>query len=394
MKITPKVAREIYIESLQQDMLSEDACAHIFYSQSMLQYRLDLLRTTFPHTTLHAIAIKTCSHEAVLAHIIAEGFGLEAASLEEVKLAIHAGANPDKIVFDSPVKTQKEITYCHEHLPGILLNANSIIELERYPINFSGKIGLRINPLTSSDSHPLLNVATTHSKFGVPISDYQAILTAAIKYPQISCLHIHIGSDVDNFDKNITAIQQLVILADNINIQRQKLFISSKIDTLDIGGGIKFDESTEGLSIQTFVDQLVNIPSITNYRLITEYGAFVHQYNSFVVSDIEYVLPNKNGLPTQAYIHIGADLFLRKVYSSLPIKYPCSVWQQEPNENREKYTIVGPLCFAGDILYPEIELPRLKAGDQLVIYNIGANTWSMWSKHCSRIPPPFLFIAK
>jgi diaminopimelate decarboxylase len=47
-------------------------------------------------------------------------------------------------------------------------------------------------------------------------------------------------------------------------------------------------------------------------------------------------------------------------------------------------TIVGPLCFAGDIVGREIPLPPVEPGDWIVIRDVGAYTLSMWSRHCSR----------
>ena len=124
------------------------------------------------------------------------------------------------------------------------------------------------------------------------------------------------------------------------------------------------------------------------FKVLTEYGAFVHKDNSFAVSRIEYVLDSEfEGISNTAFIHLGADLFLRKVYSSLPLDYPCFVISKENLPKTQKYNIAGPLCFAGDYLYYDLELPPLKEGDLFVVKNIGANTLSMWSNHCSREKP-------
>ena len=47
-------------------------------------------------------------------------------------------------------------------------------------------------------------------------------------------------------------------------------------------------------------------------------------------------------------------------------------------------TIVGPLCFGGDIIARGVSLPAIDVGDWLVIRDVGAYTLSMWSRHCSR----------
>ena len=383
-------AEKYYRDSLKRGLCSADK-AVVFYSKKALDKRLDLLRSTFPNGTNHAIAIKTCNHIEVLSHIVARGFGLEAASIEEVLLAKKAGAKNEKIVFDSPVKTRFEIQKCHEEFPGILLNANSLEELARYPTNFNAKIGLRINPLVDNSGGSYFNVSTPNSKFGVPISKYQEIIDHCIHYTAVSCLHFHIGSNLTDLSPNIDAISKVITLALKINKKRKEQGIKTHIDTLDIGGGIEFDATT----IKVFVASMLQIPNIEKFSLITEYGNFIHKYNSFVVSNIEYVISNAANLPDLAYIHVGADLFVRKVYSQLNTEYPCTVLQSDSFASSQKiksYTIVGPLCFAGDVLFKNIKLTEIKEGDKLFIYNIGANTLSMWSGHCSRELPEFLFL--
>lgn len=360
----------------------------IFYSKELLEDRLAILRRCFPAGTLHAVAIKAQSHPDVLRHIVSLGYGLEAASIEEVKLAIAAGCANDKIVFDSPVKTREEILYCHESVQGLHLNVNSLGELERIPENFSGKLGIRINPLVQTDAPEIFDVVKKNSKFGVPITKKQDIIDACMKYP-VSGLHIHIGSGIRDFSGNVAAVKMMVALADEINALKGK----QQIDWIDIGGGIHFESEDGEFSVREFAETLKKDSSIfDHYKVITEYGAYVHKHNSFAVSRIEYVLESElKDIAHTAFIHLGADLFLRKVYSSLPIHYPCFVMGKSDCAAEEKYNIAGPLCFAGDYLYYDLPLPKLAEGDLFVIKDIGANTLSMWSRHCSREEPGFVF---
>lgn len=388
MKISKETAKKEYLSALEKNICSGEK-AVIFYSKELLNYRLNLLQNTFPKNTLHAIAIKTCNQINVLTHIVKQGFGLEAASMEEVLLAKAAGIKNENIVFDSPVKTRAEINKCHHELQGILLNANSLEELDRYPKNFSGKIGLRINPLVENSGGTYFNVATKNSKFGVPISKRREIIEKCIQHTSISCLHFHIGSNLTDLSPNIKAIALITELATEINDLRQEKGITTKIDTLDIGGGIEFNKET----IEDFVYEMKKVKNLDNFSLITEYGNFIHKHNSFVVSNIEYVAANDINLPEIAYIHVGADLFLRKVYANLNANYRYSVLHNSTNKKRKskKYTIVGPLCFAGDVLFENIELDEIHEGDKFIIYDIGSNTLSMWSGHCSREFPEFIF---
>jgi diaminopimelate decarboxylase len=52
--------------------------------------------------------------------------------------------------------------------------------------------------------------------------------------------------------------------------------------------------------------------------------------------------------------------------------------------------VAGPLCFGGDIVGRRVELPTISRGDFVVVHDTGANTLSMFSRHCSR-PAPAIY---
>ena len=49
--------------------------------------------------------------------------------------------------------------------------------------------------------------------------------------------------------------------------------------------------------------------------------------------------------------------------------------------------MAGPLCNAVDVVCRGIELPEIQRGDYLVLYDCGANSLSLFSRHCSRLAP-------
>jgi len=384
--ISKSIAEKTLAEAKSKGLTSDKA--NYFYLKESLNYRLNLLKEFFPSDTLHAIAIKTNNHPEVLKHIASRGFGLEAASIEEVKLAQTAGVPANKIVFDSPVKTKSEIKYCHENLSGALINVNCLEEIKRYPKDFSCKLGLRINPLIDVDTDKSLNVSKINSKFGVPFTKEDEIFNILTESDQFTAIHFHIGSGISDFEPNLKAYKLLSKFILKVNKARVEKGISTPIDTLDIGGGIDFElEKENGLKI--FTKSLIKEHKNSGLKIVTEFGKFIHENNSFVSSSVEYITKNTPE-SHNAFIHLGADLFLRKVYSSMKIDYPVSVVGKQGAQ--QNYRIVGPLCFAGDVLYESIDLPILDEGDEILIFNTGANTYSMWSRHCSREDVNFVFL--
>ncbi len=126
-----------------------------------------------------------------------------------------------------------------------------------------------------------------------------------------------------------------------------------------------------------------------NYRLITEFGRYVFTNAGFAISRVEYVKHDR-GINT-AMIHVGANMFIRETYHPEQWKHEISVVTPEgkikQGKSENPWVIAGPLCFAGDMIAKNINLPPIKEGDYIIIHDSGAYTHSMWSEYNSREKP-------
>lgn len=378
---------------IAQAGLGDDDTALIGIDLDALDAQLASLRAAFPDSVRHSIAIKTMPHPKMLAHIIAQGFGLEAASLEEVQLALHAGAAPSDLIFDSPVKTRTEIAWCQAHLPGALLNANSIAELLRYPDVPSFHVGLRINPELTTGAPSEFDVSGERSKFGVAISTARPTVIDACIEAGVTALHMHIGSQVPTCDAHVEAVGRLLEVAAEIDAARAERHDDRRITTLDIGGGVRSE--TDGDALMSLYGQRLQAEQadLFDYDVRTEFGQWVQANAGWTATRIESV--EERAVP-MAFVHLGADYFMRDVYGSTgAMNYGFAVVRpdgrvamaRDETEPTRTYDLVGPLCFAGDVLARDLILPELVEGDWLVIAGTGANTLGLWSRHCSRAIP-------
>lgn len=383
----------IYRWAQHEQLIREDDHAVVFYDFDVLDNRLDYLEQAFPPETLHAVAMKSNPLFQVLQHIGRRRFGLEAASWEEVVLAHRAGLPSNHLVFDSPVKTRREITWCNDHTPGIHLNINTLQELQRIPADTPMSVGLRINPLVDPGSPDVYNVSTAASKFGIPVTQWDAIVEAAVAHPFIRGLHLHIGSEMSRLDVHAQAVAKILDLAEAIQQARSEAGREEPITFIDIGGGFP---AHYGKGNQPDLSDYLHFlrkhaPALfTDYRIITEFGRFVHAHTAWLLSDIEYVLEGSAAQPDVPIIHCGADLLLREIYQPGAPEHQLSVLdaQGHPKTNEPwPAHLAGPLCFAGDYLARGATLPRMREGDKIVVADIGANSFSMWSRHCSRVFP-------
>lgn len=387
MRVSEQTVSSVLQSAWNQGVLDpvEDTAA-LFVDWDVLEHRLAVLKNAWPGFH-HAVAIKSQPHPAVLKHLVSAGFGLEAASSEEVKKGRAAGCPSDRLVFDSPVKTSRELLWVHQNAPGMLVNANALEELPRHPSQPSYRLGLRINPEIHTGSPQLFHVSSNASKFGVALSNRSALLEALNEYP-ITGLHLHSGSQITDLPAQIRSIRAVFELAMAANEARRA---ESKplLNWIDIGGGLPA-APWEGM--ETYAAAFYNEFSAEELRLFdwhTEFGQWVHAQTGWTVSRLEYVLPRTDA-PDVAYLHVGADLFLRDAYTA-PRPFPRVALDLQgkclPHQPQKTYDLAGPLCFAGDYLARSVELPVLTEGGWLALLETGANAYGLWSRHCSRTIP-------
>lgn len=383
------LASEEIVDSVLR-LLGEDDTAVIVHDLDVLRLHLSALRRDFPESVDHAVAVKTMPHPQMLRTLVAEGFGLEAASFEEVELAAAAGAAPRSIIFDSPVKTVAEMSRCDDRFPGMLCNANSLTELGRYPDEPAVELGLRINPELSTDAPGVYAVSESTSKFGVRLSRRAEILDASLRSP-FSALHMHLGSQVMDVEPHVAAASSLVRLADDIDEHRAEHGAATRVTTIDIGGGLLAEPrgvpGTPGSVMHRYGARLAEeVPALFARKVRTEFGQWLHAEAGWAASRVEYV---EAGRRPRIYVHLGADLFVRDVYGT-PREFQFAVRRKDGAISRipeTEYDVAGPLCFAGDMLGRALPLPRVEEGDWLIIEGTGANTYGLWSRHCSRAIP-------
>lgn len=433
-------ARAAVKAARSQGMLDEDDTAAIFQSWTVLHEYAKHLRAAFNHPNAnHAVAVKTNPHKEVLKKLVQWGFGLEAASYEELLLAQAAGIDPGKLVFDGPVKRTKEINKCNKNFPGLNININCLQELERFPPadECSLKIGIRLNPMVDTGAPAVYHVSGDDSKFGVPISEKEAILDAVLKY-NITTLHVHAGSSMKYLEQSTLAVKKVVDLALEANtLLAQKC--ARRITTIDMGGGLlpeilsekamnytrletekkRADASQNADPVSTMHAYAVmlrkEVPQLfDNFALITEFGQWVHFHCGYAVSELEYVVAKKN--KDVMYVHLGADYFMRDVYTgksrnltmqildgkdsnlkgSLSASASASGSVEEMEERGTLYDVAGPLCVAGDYLRKDLRFyssfggeqqQSVAEGDLMLLLGTGSNSYGMWSRHCSRTIP-------
>ncbi len=371
------------MEALQQALarLSEQDTAVIIHDLNVMHERFGRIRASFPEAELHAVAIKANPLVAVLRSLVEAGAGLEAASWEEVQLALAAGCAPERIVYDSPAKTEWELKEALQL--KVRLNADNLEELERLDrLQPAYPIGVRVNPQVGAGTIAMTSVANRGSKFGMPLEETD--LPALFKrFPWLGGLHLHVGSQGCPLSQLVDGVARVWRAGQSLGL---KFF--------DMGGGlaVNYRDLQDGPQPEEYAAALRQAcPGFGQIPLISEFGRWIQGPSGWVASRVEYV---KEGDPCpMAVLHVGADMLLRLAYAPNDWFNRMEVFDARglpKGGPREGWTLVGPLCFGGDVIGREVELARIEPGDWVVVHDIGAYTMGMWSRHCSRALPQVL----
>jgi len=237
-----------------------------------------------------------------------------------------------------------------------------------------------------------MSTAGKYSKFGTSLEDYyDQLIDAYLKYPWLTQVHVHVGSQGCPLSLVANGIRKVVDFALEINRRRNSDF--PKIGLIDIGGGLPVNFNGEEISptYEEYANILCKtIPELFNgeFRLMTEIGRATIAKTAIAVSRVEYT--KLAGGRHIAVIQFGADLAVRTIYH--PDKWPLRVSVLDSSGNPKigelyEYDIAGPCCFAADIIAHCRKLPQIEPGDYIVVHDVGGYYHASYSRYNVRQAP-------
>lgn len=351
-----------WIHKIRRNLALIDDAAFLI-DEELLLNRCNALKALLPGAK-HSFAIKALPLPKILKKLCQTGFFLEAASSGEIALA-----GDGKILYDAPVKTAKDIALAKSK--NAIISADSYCELDSLKDSVTL---LRINPNVGTGSIPYTSTATSSSKFGVPID--KDVLLAFKKYPHLKGLHYHVGSQGIGTQLLIEAAKKVSEIAND------------EIEILNIGGGlpVSYERKNPTEAHREYFPVIKELFGrfLKSETLFTEFGRYLAAHTGVLVARVIKVKG------TIAYITVGADGFVREAYRPDDWYHDIFILNKEGNlkdSDPTPQTIAGPLCFSGDLICTNRDLPKIEVGDFIVVADVGAYTFSMWSRYNSRPMP-------
>ncbi|MDZ4674631.1 MAG: diaminopimelate decarboxylase [Gemmatimonadota bacterium] len=333
-----------------------------------------------PHTLCYAI--KANSNLAVLRFLAGLGAGADIVSVGELTRALRAGFPAGQIVFSGVGKRDDELLAAVTAGVG-QINAESLEELARLAgivasAGASARVGLRINPDVTTDTHPYISTGKNGIKFGVPADQVvrAAAMVAAAPGLTLTGVAVHLGSQLLSATPYQEALDRLMTLLPEVQAAA-----NGTVTSLGLGGGIgiRYTGSEQPLAVEDFAAAIVPGVRASGMRLHLEPGRYLVGSSGVLLTRVLY-RKHSGGRDFMIVDAAMNDLVRPSHYQA----HHAVVAVGEAGDRRVRADVVGPICETGDFLALDRDVPDLPAGSCLAILGAGAYGFSMSSQYNSR----------
>ena len=325
-------------------------------------------------------ASKALTNINILKHIKSLGCHVDCSSINEVKLALHAGFSKENVLYTSNGIAFSEIEEAVSL--GVTINIDSLSNLEKFGKKYghSYPVGIRLRPNIMAGGNLKISTGHEKSKFGIPIEQLDQIL-AVVKDNNtwIAGLHIHTGSEIKDVDVFMKVADIFYDLVPHF----------PEVCFLDLGGGFKvpYTEDETGTDVPLLGKKVTEAIAKLKQTYHRDFEAWFEP-GKFMVSECGYFITEVNVLKqsvntTFAGVNSGFNHLIRPMFYD---SYHRIENISNPGAAKQVYTVTGNICetdtFATDRLIAEI-----REGDRLVFYNAGAYGFEMGSNYNARYKP-------
>ena len=358
---------------------------YVYHAENIRQ-QYEKLTTAFRESdTLFFYACKALTNINILRYVRDLGANVDCSSINEVRLALHAGFPNKRILYTSNGIGFDEIEEAQSL--GVIINIDSLSNLEKFGHRFGSAypVGVRLRPNIMAGGNLKISTGHDKSKFGIPVDQIQLVLDLVKKYDlKVHDLHIHTGSEIKDVDVFVRGIE---ILFDLIPKFHDLRFI-------DLGGGFKVpykdgDSETDIPALARAVAKAFAShpnPGGRPLQVWFEPGKFVVSECGYFITKVNVI--KKTDAATFVSVDSGFNHLIRPMFYDA---YHRIVNISNPNGVPFRYSVVGNICETDTFAWDR-SINEVREGDYLAFYNAGAYGFEMSSNFNSRYKPAEVFV--
>ncbi|MEM1259065.1 MAG: diaminopimelate decarboxylase [Bacteroidota bacterium] len=324
-------------------------------------------------------AAKALSNVSILRLMNSLGSGLDTVSIQEVKLGLMAGFQPESIIYTPNGVSLEEIE--EAAALGVQINIDNLSVLEQFGNKHPDvPVCIRINPHVMAGGNSNISVGHIDSKFGISIHQIPHLLRiVALTDMNINGIHMHTGSDILDIDVFLYASEILFETAKNFK----------DLEFIDFGSGFKVPYKKG--DIETNIEELGKKLSERFNEFCEDYGkslTLAFEPGKFLVSEAGYFLAKVNVVKqTTSTVFAQVDSGFNHLIRPMLYGSQHEIINISNQDGRERYySVVGYICET-DTFGNNRRINEIAEGDVLAFRNAGAYCFTMASNYNSRYRP-------
>jgi diaminopimelate decarboxylase len=322
---------------------------------------------------------------AIYRLVAGEGLSIDVASGGELRMALGAGFEPERIYLHGNNKSEAELRLAEEAGIGHVI-VDSFDEIRRLDalLEHPQEVLIRVTPGIKADTHTYVQTGQLDSKFGFGLED--GLAARAIdevrrsRHLRLVGLHAHIGSQIFELEPYVRAIEALASIA------------GEDCRILNVGGGlgIAYTAEDEPPSIPAYVD--VKVRGVQRVfdpvpRILVEPGRSLVGNAGVTVYEVGTV---KEIPGVRTYIAVDGGMSDNMRPMLYGARYEALIANRAADAPDTPATVAGMHCESGDILVRDALLATPRAGDLLVTPATGAYGYAMASNYNGVPRPPVI----
>ncbi len=332
--------------------------------------------------------------------ILQEGLALDVVSGGELYIALQAGFPPEQIFFHGNNKSEAELHTAVEAGVGrVIVDSRAELELLEKVAARQGRtaaVMLRVKPGVTAHTHHYIQTGQEDSKFGLGISDGQALAAVrrAARSGSLSLrgIHCHIGSQILDPLPFFKAARIMMDLLQEIRRQT-----GLALGELNLGGGygIRYTGEDHPCSVNDTVQLIAR--ALREKAAAHDFplpGLMIEPGRSIVgeAGVTLYTVGTIKDLPgIRRYIAVDGGMTDNLRCALYGARYDAALADRPLAPIAGPVTIAGKACESGDILIRDLPLPDPEPGEILAVFSTGAYHYAMFSQYNWHLRPAVVF---
>lgn len=351
----------------------------VVYCEETLRARAHALRAAVGEGRVF-YGTKAFANLELLRLLREEGIGADVASMGELAFARAAGLAGNQLVVHGNAKDEAFLAAAGQVGAPVVLDAGDEAQLARAAGVRQALV--RVTLGVDADTHEAIRTGHHGSKFGLPPDQALSTLAEALEGGiDVLGLHVHVGSQMADFDAQAETIVRLAAFAARC---RDELDWVAGVANLGGGFGIRHHPDEHAADAPSVVTAAVATAKLAFAEAgLPEPDVWLEPGRSLVgpAGTTLYRVASVKRLPQRTWVAVDGGMSDNPRPQLYDARYTALSALRADEPADEVVSVAGMHCESGDVLIDDVALPSPRRGDLLAVPATGAYTLSMASNY-------------